>query len=186
MESRDRFLGGGRPEVDVNGTSSSASMLTAQALQPARIGLAWLTAVGVDLFFNAGVFTPLFDRTREPALLPDDALARRIVVAFALLAIAVAALAWLLDAVGARGTRAVRIGAMAGLIVGSVALGATWTALDMSGLFVVAGAVVTTAEGAASAAVLTSRRSGSSLRIRVAVAFVLLAGAGQIFANLVR
>lgn len=167
-------------------TSSTASLVRGRALQPARIGLAWLTAVGVDLFFNAGVFTQLFDRAREPALLPHDALARRIVVAFALLAIAVAALAWLLDAVGARGRRAVRLGAMAGLIMGSVALGATWTALDMSGLFVVAGVVVATAEGAAAAAVLTSRRSGSSLRIRVAVAFVLLAGTGQVFANLVQ
>lgn len=170
----------------MNGAMCGPPMGPTRLWRPGRVGLAWLTAVGVDLFFNAGVFAPLFDQSREPALLPDDALARRIPVAFALLAVAVTALTWLLEAVGARGIKAVRIGATAGLITGLFGLGATWTALDVTGLFVMAGVVVATAEGAASAAVLTSRRSGTSLRIRVAVAFVLLAGVGQIVANLLQ
>jgi hypothetical protein len=152
-------------------------------LEPARIGLAWLTTVGIDLFFNAGVFAPIFDQTREPALLADGALARRIPVAFVVLAAAVTALAWLLDATGMSGRRSVRVGAAMGLLLGLAGPVALWTALNVTGLFVAAGVVATTAEGAAAAAVLTSRRSGTELRVRVAVTFVVLAGLGQIVAN---
>lgn len=153
-------------------------------LEPARIGLAWLTTVGVDLFFNAGVFAPLFEQTREPALLSDGTLARRIPVAFVVLAATVTALAWLLDATGTSGWRSIRVGAAMGLLLGLAGPVAMWTALNVTGLFVAAGVVATTAEGAAAAVVLTSRRSGAALRIRVAVTFVLLAGLGQIVANL--
>lgn len=92
----------------------SGRFASVDAATPGRIGLAWLIAVGVDLFFNAGLFTTLFDQSREPALLSDSALARRIPVAFLLLAMAVTALAWLLARTEAEGSRAVSIGAGAG------------------------------------------------------------------------
>lgn len=166
--------------------AASRSVGLVRRLRPDRIGLAWLTAIGVDLFFNAGLFAALFDQSREPGLLSDEMLVRRIPVAYVLLAIGVAALAWLLDAVEAEGRRGIRLGAMAGAIVGLLSLGSMWTALEMTGLFVVAGVVVTTVQGAAAAVVLTSRRSSRSLRVRVAIGFVLLAGIGQVFANLVQ
>lgn len=58
---------------------------------------AWVLTVGVDLFFNAGVFMPLFDQEREPSLLPDELLFRRIPVAYLALLGGVAALGWLID-----------------------------------------------------------------------------------------
>ncbi len=168
------------------GDINSASGGDVRMLRPGRIGLAWLIAVGVDLFFNAGVFAPLFVQSREPTLLPSEVLFRRVPVAYAILALAVAALAWLLNVVAVQGQRAIRIGATAGLVLGLAGLGAMWTALDVTGLFVVAGIVVVVAEGATVAAVLTSRRCGSSLRLRVFGAFALLAGAGQVVANVVK
>jgi len=170
---------------DDRGDVNTAAGGDVRMLRPGRIGLAWLMAVGVDLFFNAGVFAPLFVQSREPALLPDEVLFRRVPVAYAILVLAVTGLAWMLDAVAAQGGRAIRIGATAGLVLGLAGLGAIWTALDVTGLFVVAGIVVVVAEGAAVAAVLTSRRSSSSLSLRVIGAFVLLAGVGQVVANVV-
>jgi hypothetical protein len=32
---------------------------------------AWALTIGVDLFFNAGVFIQLFDQEREPSFLSD-------------------------------------------------------------------------------------------------------------------
>ncbi|MGA7270364.1 MAG: hypothetical protein WB239_04760 [Acidimicrobiia bacterium] len=155
-----------------------------RVLRPGRVGLAWLTAVGVDLFFNAGVFAFVYEQSREPALLPDSDLAMRIPVAYAALALAVTALAWLLQTVDARDGRAIKIGAGAGLVLGAAGFGAMWTAVDVTGLLIGVGILVSAVEGAAAAAVLTSERQGSGLRIRVAVAFVLLAGVGQVIANL--
>lgn len=154
------------------------------SLRPGRIGLAWLTAVGVDLFFNAGVFAFVYEQSREPALLPDTDLALRIPVAYAALALAVTALAWLLRGIDARGGRAVEIGAGAGLVLGVAGFGAMWTAIDVTGLLIGVGIFVSVVEGAVAAAVLTSEREGWNLRIRVVVAFVLLAGIGQVVANL--
>ncbi len=155
-----------------------------RALRPGRIALAWLTVVGVDLFFNAGVFAFVYEQSREPALLPDSDLALRIPVAYAALALAVTALAWVIQTVGARGRRAIEIGAGAGLVLGVAGFGAMWTAIDVTGLLIGVGILVSVVEGAVAAAVLTSKRQGSSLTIRVVVAFVLLAGVGQVIANL--
>lgn len=156
-----------------------------RGLDAGRIGLAWLTVVGVDLFFNAGVFVTVFEQAREPALLPDTALFRRIPVAYAALAVAVTALAWLLRLTGDQGVSAIKVGAGSGLVLGVAGLGALWTALDITGLFVIAGIVVAIVEGSAAAAVLASRKRGLSLRIRVAAGFVVLAGLGQIVANII-
>lgn len=41
----------------------------------------WLLTMGVDFFFNAGLFFGLFDQGREPCLLADQVLVRRIPVA---------------------------------------------------------------------------------------------------------
>lgn len=153
-------------------------------MRPARIALAWLAVIAVDLLANAGLLAPLFDQSREPSLLPDDVLARRSPVAFALLGIAVIALAWLLDASGARGVRAVTTGATAGAVLALVGVGGMWTAVGVTGAFVVAGVAVAGAEGGAAAAVLTSRSSGRRLTLLVASAFVLCALLGQVAANL--
>lgn len=154
------------------------------SLAAGRVGLAWLTAVGVDLFFNAGVFATLFDQAREPSLLPDIVLARRIPVAYAALAVAVIALAWLLRLTAHRGAHAIVVGVGAGFVLGVAGVGALWTAIDITGRFVLAEILVTVVEGGAAAAVLVSPRSGWSLGIRVAIVFVALAGLGQLVANL--
>jgi hypothetical protein len=85
--------------------------------------LAWLMAIGVDLLFNAGLFSGLFDQASEPSLLPDTVLFRRIPVAYLALAVASAALAWLLDRIDRRGARAgATAGVGAGLVVAATGL----------------------------------------------------------------
>jgi hypothetical protein len=68
-----------------------------RALSPRPLLLGWLAAIAVDLFFSAGVFSPLFDQGREPGLLPDDVLFRRIPVAYLVVGFAVVAMAWVVD-----------------------------------------------------------------------------------------
>lgn len=154
------------------------------ALRPTRVALAWLAAVAVDLFLNAGLLSPLLEQSREPSLLADDALVRRIPVAFALLALAVTALAWLLERTGLHGRRAVALGGIAGVVLGLVGVGGLWTAVDITGAFVAGGVVVAGAEGGVAAAVLTSRWSRGRLTLVVVSSFVLLALTGQVAANL--
>jgi hypothetical protein len=141
--------------------------------------------IAVDLFFNAGVFASLFDQSREPALLPDPVLFRRIPFAYLFLLIGVMALAWLLRRIDAGGGRAIRVGAVVGALIGLLGLGALWTALDITGGFVVAGILVVSVQGAAAGAVLTSPKANRSLAVWVIVAFVLLTATGQVVANLV-
>lgn len=66
----------------------------------------------------------------------------------------------------------------AGLVLGVAGFGAMWTAIDVTDLLVGVGILVSVVEGAVAAAVLNSKRHGSSLTIRVEVTFVLL-GIGQ-------
>jgi hypothetical protein len=149
--------------------------------RPVVVG--WFLAVGIDLFFNAGLFSGLFDQTREPSLLPDAVLARRVAVAYAALAIAVAALAWLLDRTDRRGALAGAVlGALAGLVFAAMGIVMLWTAIDMTGTFVAAGALVQVAEMAGAGAVLGAFRTGADRRrlTRRALVFALLAAAGGI------
>lgn len=156
------------------------------ALTPARVALAWAATVGIDLFFHAGVFAPVFDQSREPALLPDAALFRRIPVAYATLAVAVTALAWVLDRTGQRDRAAIGVGALGGLVVAVAGLVALWTAIDVTGLFVAAGTTVLVIQGAAASAVLVSRTSGRALTARVLALVLVLFVLGQVAANLTR
>ena len=160
-------------------TESSQSPLSAS-----RVALAWLIAIGVDLFFNAGLFTPLWDQEREPALLGDDLLFRRIPFGYLVVGLMVLALAWVLNRTGDSGVTAARTGAVVGLVFGVFALVGLWTALDITGWFVAAGVLVFTVECVAGSLVLTSSRSGRSLATRVLGAFVVLLVAGQVIANL--
>lgn len=137
---------------------------------------AWVVAVGVDLFYNAGVFSPLFDQAREPGLLPDDELFARIPVAYLVLAVEVTALAWVLDRASAAGpVRGALLGATTGTLLWLGGVVWLWTAIDMTAAFVAAALVVQVSMFAAAGAVLGAAASGtSSRRLRVTCAAVLV------------
>lgn len=125
------------------------------ALRPRPLLLGWLAAIAVDLFFNAGVFSPLFDQVREPGLLPDDVLFRRIPVAYLAVGFAVAALAWLLDRGKLTGPRSGMLaGGALGLLLAMTGIVWLWTAIEMTGLFVAAGVIVQVGQMGAAGAVL--------------------------------
>ena len=158
--------------------------MPARSLTPARVLLAWLMAIGVDLLLHAGLFARLFEPSREPALLPDTVLFRRIPVAYGTLLVGVVALAWILDLAGQSGFRAVRTGALGGLLIGVMGLGGLWTALTITGLFVAAGIVVLVIQGSAAAAVLASTGTTRSLTLRVVLLVIACFAIGQLAANL--
>ena len=169
---------------DRNGPLEHAERL--RALAPRPVVVAWLMAIGVDLLFNAGLFSRLFDQVREPNLLPDAVLFRRIPVAYVGLAIAVSALAWLLDQTEWRGALSGCIlGCLAGLVIVSMGIVALWTAIDMTGLFVAGGALVQVGEMAASGVVLGAFRAGGDRRLltRRVLLFALLAAVAGIVAE---
>ena len=157
------------------------------ALSLGHVLVAWTALIGVDLFFNAGLFTNLWDQAREPSLLPDAVLATRIPVAYLTFLVAVVALAWLVDREDRQGAAAgAKFGVVAGAVFASMGIIGLWTAIDMTGLFVAAGAVVLVVEMGAAGAVLGAYRAG---RERVGVwsigAAVALAVSGLVIQNLV-
>lgn len=149
---------------------------------------AWLVAVGVDLFYNAGVFSPLFDQAREPGLLTDPQLFARIPVAYLVVALEVTGLAWAMDraqVVGALPGAA--LGAAAGMLLGAAGVVWLWTAIEMTTLFVVAGVVVQSSMMAAAGTVLGAVRSGIGrprLRLRCLATFIVAAIAAVVAQNL--
>jgi hypothetical protein len=140
--------------------------------------------MGVDLLFHAGLFAGVFDQSREPNLLADQVLFRRIPVAYATLLVAAAALAWLLDRTETTGGGARLVGGLAGLTIGVLGLGALWTAIDITGPLVAAGTVVLVAQGVAAATVLSWPGERRSLTYRVIGFTVVAFVAGQMAANL--
>lgn len=159
-----------------------------RALAVGPILWAWFLVLGMDLFFNAGLFHPLFDQAREPTLLPDESLFRRIHVAYAGLLAVVVLLAALIDRVGIEDVRSgATHGAGVGLglaLMGPVYL---WTAVDLTVAFVAAAAVVVASEFAAAGAVLAAFKQSadaSRTRRRVASAALGLAVVGFIVQNL--
>jgi hypothetical protein len=156
------------------------------ALRVRPLVVAWLLTVGVDLFFNAGLFSGLFDQSREPGLLSDPELFRRIPIAYLGLAIGVAALGWLFDRLDLRGIwRGARIGAVAGLAVACLGIVNLWTALEMTVPFVAAGLVVQVFEFGVAGAFLGAYRNDPdpSRLTRVAVAVAFLAAIAGIVAQ---
>jgi hypothetical protein len=140
--------------------------------------------------FNAGLFSGLFDQTREPGLLPDDVLFRRIPVAYLAVGVAVVYLGWLSDRADIRGAAAGAVfGAISGLVVASVGIVTMWTAIDMTGLFVAAGALVQVSMLIAAGAVLGAYRAdGDHRRLtqRVLLFAFLAALAGIVAQNVLR
>lgn len=160
------------------------------ALRVRPLVVAWLLTVGVDLLFNAGLFSGLFDQDREPSLLPDEALFRRIPVAYLGLAIGVTALGWLFDRIDLRGIwRGALMGALAGLTVACLGIVTLWTAVEMTLPFVVGGLVVQVAEFGVAGAFLGAYRSDPRpnhlTRIALSGAF-LAALAGIVVQNLLK
>lgn len=158
------------------------------AFRPRPIALSWLLAVGIDLFFNAGVFATLFDQSREPSLLPDTVLFRRIPVAYLALAVGVTALAWLIDRLSTTGAVA---GARAGgLVGGALALMGVvnlWTAVEMTGRFVLLAGVVQISQFALAGAFLGADRVSSKTRGLTSLAivgFLALSAAAVLAQNL--
>ena len=100
----------------------------------------WALTIGVDLFFNAGVFGPLFDQVREPSLLSDEQLFRRIPVAYLALLAGVTSLAWIIDRIDPPDVRrGIILGTLAGVLFSLMGVVYLWTALQMTGGFVAAG-----------------------------------------------
>jgi len=130
---------------------------------------AWLVAVGVDLFYNAGVFSPLFDQGREPGLLADPELFARIPVAYLVVALEVTAVAWAIDRSQVAGALpGAALGAGVGMLLGVAGVVWLWTAIEMTASFVVAGVVVQLSMMAAAGIVLGAVRSGiGRLRLRL-------------------
>lgn len=152
------------------------------------IVVAWVLTVGVDLFFNAGLFSKLFDQSREPGLLPDPVLFRRIPVAYLALAIGVAALGWLFDRMDLRGGRqGAVVGGLFGVVMAFLGVVNLWTALEMTGPFVVAAVLVQAVEFGAAGAFLGAYRDDPEPKRLVRVALTagfLFAVAGIIIQNL--
>lgn len=160
----------------------------ARGLSARPVTLAWLVAVGVDIFFNAGLFSGLFDQAREPGLLGDDSLFRRIPVAYLGLLVGVIALAWVVDRSGRRdAVSGAVIGSGFGVIAALLGIVSLWTAIEMTGAFVAAGAFVQVVEFAAAGAVLGAWRGDAGRRrvTRSAILAALLAAiAGIVIQNL--
>ena len=163
-----------------------------EGVQARRVGpvfWAWLVAVGVDLFFNAGVFTGLFEQSREPSLLTDEVLFARIPVAYLAVAVGTTAVAWVLDQAGITGARpGSLVGAAVGLVFGLTGVVWLWTAIDMTAAFVAAGVLVQVAQMAAAGAVLGAVRVGvprRNLRRRSAGAALALAAAAVAIQNVI-
>ncbi len=101
------------------------------------------------------MFASLFDQESEPNLLADEVLFRRIPVAYGALSIARSGLAWLVDHLQIRGVmRGAGTGACAGIALVAMGVVSLWTAIDMTGAFVGAAALVQVSEMAAASAAL--------------------------------
>jgi hypothetical protein len=149
---------------------------------------AWALTVGLDLFFNAGVFAPLFDPQREPSLISDEELFSRIPVAYAVLLAGASFLAWIIDRTDASTTRrGILVGTSTGLVFALMGVVYLWTALEMSGVFVAAGSLVVTAEFASAGWALSAfRRSSRAAHPtrRILLVALLAAVAGVVIQNL--
>lgn len=130
---------------------------------------------------------PLFDQEREPNLLADEQLFRRIPVAYLALLAGVTALAWLFDEMDVAGVRpGIAIGALTGVALSLLGVVYLWTAIDMTGAFVAAGALVAIVEFASAGWVLSAFRAGSDpghLTRRVLLVAFLAAAAGIVVQN---
>ncbi|HET9204508.1 MAG TPA: hypothetical protein VFP67_15335 [Acidimicrobiia bacterium] len=148
----------------------------------------WALTIGVDLFFNAGVFMSLFDQEREPGLLSDEQLFSRIPVAYLALLAGVTALAWLLDRIGVADVRrGIGVGALTGTTFAVMGVVFLWTALEMTGVFVLAGSLVVIIEFAAAGWVLSAFRASpdaARLTRRIVLIALLCALAGMVIQNL--
>ncbi len=143
---------------------------------------AWWLGIGIDLFFNAGLFASLFDQATEPGLLSNDELFRRVPVSYAALALAVVGLAWVWDRLGVDGwRRGAVLGAGAGVVASALGIVNVWTAIEMSPAFVGAGALVQVVELTAIGTALGRFRSGVDARVR----WVVLAGVGAAVVGIV-
>lgn len=153
------------------------------------IALAWLLAVGVDLFFNAGLLAGLFDQTREPGLLPDEVLFRRIPIAYLALAVGVAGVAWLVERLGKdRSLEGAALGAALGAMFALLGTVNLWTAVELTGAFVAGAALVQVTQFAVAGTFLAHYRSQAASRAlvwRTVAAFLALAVAGVIAQNLI-
>lgn len=159
------------------------------AFQIKPIALGWLLAVGVDLFFNAGLLTGLFDQTREPGLLPDEVLFRRIPIAYMAVAVGVAGLAWLVERLGKdRSPEGAALGAALGAMFALLGTVSLWTAVELTGAFVAGAALVQMTQFAVAGSFLARYRSRTRSRTLVwgaIAAFLGLAAAGVIAQNLI-
>lgn len=153
-----------------------------RALALGPILTAWAVTIGVDLLFNAGLFSPLFHQDREPGLLPDQALFRRVPIAYLALLCAVGALAWLMDQIDIVGfRRGSVVGAGVGVLLALMGVVYLWTAIEMTAIFVAAGALVVIVEMTVAGGVLAAfrvdpRPSGLTRRVLVLAAASALAG----------
>jgi hypothetical protein len=168
---------------DQHSTETSSSAL---AIRP--VLTTWALTVGVDLFFNAGIFMPLFDQEREPALLPDEQLFRRIPVAYLAILAGITALAWIIDSVDVVDVRrGVGVGILTGVTFSAMGVVFMWTTIEVTGIFVAAGSLVVIAEFASAGGVLSAFRAGSDkkrLTRRVLLIALLFAVAGIVIQNL--
>jgi len=169
------------------GDQPSAGMAgRAFALRP--VLTTWALTVGVDLFFNAGVFVPLFDQEREPSLLSDEQLFRRIPVAYLGLLAGVTALAWIIDRIDVVDVRrGVGVGTLTGVVFSFMGVVQLWTAIEMTGVFVAAGALAVVVEFASAGWALSAFRAGPAterLTRRVLLIALLIAIAGIVIQNL--
>lgn len=129
-----------RPSTTSDRLQAGRAVPRSLAVRP--IIVTWALAISIDLFFNAGVFMSLFDQTREPSLLPDELLFRRIPFAYLMLLIGVTGLAWLIDRLASDTLQGVVVGAIVGAMFATMGVAYLWTALEMTGFFVAAGSLV--------------------------------------------
>lgn len=169
------------------GDQSSTKMADrAFAIRP--VLTTWALTVGVDLFFNAGVFMPLFDQEREPSLLPDEQLFRRIPVAYLALLAGVTSLAWIIDRIDIANVRhGVMVGTLAGVVFSLMGVIYLWTAIEMTAWFVAAGSLVVIVEFASAGWALSAFRRGPDTApptSRILLIALLAAVVGIVIQNL--
>ncbi|PKN82462.1 MAG: hypothetical protein CVU47_02915 [Chloroflexi bacterium HGW-Chloroflexi-9] len=130
--------------------------------------------LAVDLFVNAGLLVNVYDG-EDSALLSNVEAAKRIPVAYAVWAVQMAALQWLLTRLDVRRlASAAAYGATASLLSGGLSLVALWTIVRLDPLLTVAWIVAAVVEGAVAGATLAHLSQAGARGLRSIAPLVLV------------
>ena len=151
------------------------------------IGLAWLTTIAIDFFVFGGAFVGLLEESSSAAVLPPEALFRRIPAGYASFLLEVLLLAWLLRSTGSRGVVAgLRTGLGAGAIFATAVVLGLWSFTTVPVVALMVWWLTLMLQFTAAGAVLWSSGTAASRPLRrwVLGLVVLLVAGGIVLQNL--